>query len=163
MQVYVKIITKDIKTNTPKEIKLHQKYIKSLKVMFDTPDNYMSKTENIDNKIEIIGVLDDDTREASYELFNWAIANTNDITAYRRTEIRILHNATELNDTLFRTIILPRAFVLDYSETFTPNGTINFTLKIRQKGEDVDKIEVSCEPNVFDLEAAGFQESTEGQ
>jgi hypothetical protein len=169
MQVYVKIITKDIKKNEEKVIRLHDANIKAVKVEFNSPDNSISKVDRIDNIIEIIGFLDDRTRYEAVELFNWARTKTNDMTAYRRAEIRIIHNSEGQNNILYRTIILPRAFVLDYFENFKENAPSEngdssenavFTLRIKQKVDELDKIEVSAEPLEYNLVGDKFEEST---
>jgi hypothetical protein len=152
------LITIEHEKATP--IKISSRLIKVLTITLNSPDNSLSKDSNIDNLITIEGILDDKTRVISAELFEWARKKANEVTAYRKVDIRIFGNAQENPNELYRTVIIPKAFVIDYNEDYKGG---KFTLKFKQKVEEVEKIEISSEVIVYDPVENGFEEQKEKQ
>ena len=155
MKYYVKI-------EDPKESKnnLHfdKNQLTSVTVSFDSPDDVKSKMAKIENMVEISGKLDLEAQENYAVLTKWALQDSSNGSAYRKVTIWIVGN----DEKLFRKMIYPNCFVVDYKETYieekgnAETETDKMKLKIKQQVDKLDAIEILSDAKKFEPTKAGF-------
>ncbi len=132
----------------------------SVKILFNSPDNVKQKLSKIDNLITISGKMNLEEQAKYAILTNWALQDSSNPSAYRKLTIWIIGK----EEKIFRKMICPTCFVVDYCENFTElsnedskkKSKERIELKVKQKIDKLGGIEISSEPNKFNPEKLGF-------
>lgn len=123
------------------EIYIDSKNIISVEFLVDTiGENVKDRSEDIVNKVIVVGGISEEIKAATKELLLWSLATkTEDI--YRSAEITIRINQT----TRVRKYTMDKVFCLDYKEKFI-NGKDNstFELMFSQRKDNLEGIKVIC-------------------
>lgn len=147
-----------IETNDPKEeVKLFANYFNHLVIMYDSEENSQAVVEKKQHFVIIKGVIDDKNREYSAILARWA--NNLGSQQYRKLTIWIVDSSDKNNPRIYRKMEWPKCFLLDYTESHARSDG-SFVLKLKQKGDELEKITISCEALGFDAEKNGFVDSS---
>jgi len=118
------------------QIEIENEYLTKVELLFDSPnDNITDRSSEATLKIVIKGIISKKVTSQTLNILKWSLTKKEDV--YRKTTVRI-----EDTDEIIREYILPHAFVIDYFEK-TERGESSFKLLIAQKGDEIDKIEVS--------------------
>ena len=123
------------------EIYIDSKRINSVQFFVDTIDeNVKDRSEDVVNKVTVVGSITDEIKAATKELLLWSLATKSE-EIYRSAEITIRINNTQR----VRKYTMDKVFCLDYRETFV-NGKDNstFVLKFSQRKDNLEGISVIC-------------------
>lgn len=117
--------------------------ISSAHVDVSTPLNSMAKSSSAAATMWVTGKLFSTDMGSSnsdtVKLFDWSLVPAQSAEAYRDVTVEIIL----ANETPFRTIDFPNAFVIDYSERYnTQMGIGEFTLILRQKADQLPQVKV---------------------
>lgn len=123
------------------EIYIDNNNIKSVEFLVDTIDeNVKDRSENIINKITVIGSISEEIKAATKDLLLWSLATKSE-EIYRSVEITIRINET----TRVRKYNMDKVFCVDYREKFI-NGASDstFELKFSQRKDNSEGISIIC-------------------
>jgi hypothetical protein len=109
-----------------------------------TPLNSMAKSSTVAVTVWVTGKLFStdigSSNSKTSKLFDWSLVSAQDADSYREVTVEVIH----ANQTPFRTIHLPNAFVVDYSERYDDNkGFGEFSLILRQKADKIPDIKTT--------------------
>lgn len=153
MKYYVQI--EDPK-DKKKILRFDNNQISSVKITFDSPDNVKSKMSKIDNLITISGKMDQENQEIYAALTQWALQDSSHPSTYRNVTIWIIGK----DDKIFRKMIYPNCFIVDYVEEFIEDEDNSITekiiLKVKQQVDKLGAIEISSDAKTFSPEKMGF-------
>lgn len=123
------------------EIYIGDKNIKSVEFLVDSIDgNVKDRSENIINKVTVIGTVTEEIKAATKDLLLWSLATKSE-EIYRSAEITIRINET----TRVRKYNMDKVFCVDYREKFmNGNGDSTFELKFSQRQDNMEGISAIC-------------------
>lgn len=123
------------------EIYIDSNNITSVEFIVDTIDeNVKDRSEDIVNKVIIVGSISDEIKAATKDLLLWSLAKKRE-DIYRSAEITIRINET----TRVRKYTMDRVFCLDYREKFINGGdNCTFELKFSQRKDNLEGISAIC-------------------
>nr|WP_092067111.1 hypothetical protein [Dendrosporobacter quercicolus]NSL49730.1 membrane-associated protease 1 [Dendrosporobacter quercicolus DSM 1736]SDL49355.1 hypothetical protein SAMN04488502_10144 [Dendrosporobacter quercicolus] len=121
------------------------KIIDGVQASLSTPRDSRAKSTDAAMTLVISGKLHADRGGANsptVELFKWAQVPAEKKEAYRKVTVQI----EGVSNTKFRTIILDKAFVIDYNEIYNSQAGVGiFTVVIRQKVDVIDAVTVESD------------------
>ncbi len=108
----------------------------------DTENNFSAdRSGNIVNRITIEGVVTEETKDATRDVFLWSLDNVKE-KIYRTVAITIKQDES----TTLREFVLDNAFILDYRETAdAKNDTLTYELVISQRQLNISNIKIYTE------------------
>jgi hypothetical protein len=116
------------------------KCVESLSFRVDTPNDSDARCDDVGNILEISGRIG--MGEPTVELYSWSLLPTSDSNAYRSVEVKI----TGQNSQVLRKLTFEKAFVVDYSESYSKDsGAGMFSIFLKQKKDKNDVIKVTGE------------------
>lgn len=113
--------------------------ITSAHANISTPPSSMAKSTTVAATLWITGKLfsTDGTDSKTSKLFDWSLVSAQSADSYRNVTVEVFH----ANEKPFRTIHLPNAFVVDYSERYNEDrGYGEFALVLRQKSDRISEV-----------------------
>lgn len=125
-------------------IKFGTDVISSAHMSASTPLNSMAKSSAVAITVWVTGKLfsTEEGASSTVELFDWSLVSAQSADSYREVTVEVIH-ATDDN-TPFRTIHLPNAFVVDYSERYNDDkGFGEFALVLRQKADKIPDVKTT--------------------
>lgn len=123
------------------EIYIDSNNITSVEFLIDTiNENVKDRSENIVNKVIIVGEISEEIKAATKDLLLWSLAkNKEDI--YRSAEITIRINET----TRVRKYTMDNVFCLGYKEKFNNDGKDStYELMLSQRKDNLGGIKAIC-------------------
>ncbi len=123
------------------EIYIDSNNITSVEFLVDTVDeNVKDRSEDVVNKVTIIGSISEEIKEATKDLLLWSLATKSE-EIYRSAEVTIRINKT----TRVRKYTMDKVFCLDYKEMFiNGGGNSTFELKFSQRKDNMEGISAIC-------------------
>ncbi|MHA4987664.1 hypothetical protein [Cetobacterium somerae] len=119
------------------EIIITEKYIKSCKFQYDTPDTASMKSNEINVKLIIEGELKKETSEEAKKIAQWALMKTGK-DVYRKVIVFMKDN-----DEIVREFELSQAFAIDYEENYYKEANLTlFKLLVAQKRDKIEEVKV---------------------
>lgn len=115
--------------------------ITSAHVDVSTPLDSMAKSTTVAATAWITGKLfsveESSSNSNTSKLFDWSLVEAKDKDSYRDVKVEVIH----ANEKPFRTIHLPNAFVVKYSERYNEEkGHGEFSMILRQKADKLSDI-----------------------
>ncbi len=118
-------------------INLDEKSIKTVEFKIDTvEEDVKDRSENVINKVVIIGNITPENREETRKLALWSLDKKRE-KVYREMSITLATGGETL-----RTYRMDKAFCIDYIETFGIKGENTFELVAAQRKDNLGSIKV---------------------
>jgi len=112
--------------------------ISSVEFILDSPDDVESKSSKMNATLVIKGKIISELYMETKKICDWATLSTSSSEINRDVIVNKVYDGK-----IVREIHFPNAFVVDYKENFGEDEETGvFELKIRQKREKLDKIEI---------------------
>lgn len=124
------------------EIIIPKETITMVKYDSDTPDDSNARATDLSVTLIIEGKISPsvsgDQEDDSRKLALWSVIPAESVDAYRTASLEVISAGQ-----MVRKIMMPNAFVVDYTETYgNQSGTGVFMLKIKQKKEKVKEVTI---------------------
>jgi hypothetical protein len=121
-----------------------EKCIEHVTFYVDTPDHYDMQTDP-KNSMIITGKIDTD--EGTAILYKWAVLPATNPDCYKEISVEYTKN-----NQLVRKVSFSKAFVVDYSESYSNfSGVGTFTLYVRQfRGKDIECVGQTSQPSTVE-------------
>jgi len=116
--------------------------ISSAHVSVGTPIDSMAKSTNIAVTVWVTGKLfsADGGNSNTSKLFDWSLVPAQSADAYREVTVEVIH----AKEAPFRTIHLPNAFVVDYSERYNDDkGYGEFVMILKQRANKIPGVKTT--------------------
>jgi hypothetical protein len=124
------------------EIELGHEYISAAIYRTDTPDDSYARSTEVGSELRVSGRVmktpqggnADETRKLAI----WSLVPAGKEDCYRRVELDVV-----VSGAVVRKLVLPNAFVVDYSEDYGTNQGVGlFNLVVRQKKDKIAAVKI---------------------
>lgn len=122
-------------------IEILEKLIETVEFSVDTPNDSNARSTDVGSSIIVTGrilalVGSENEQDETIKLTNWSLVRSESADSYRALQLDVV-----VSSKIVRTVIYPKAFVVEYTEEFDEeSGTGTFRLHAKQKKDAISNV-----------------------